>query len=315
MTLHHFTNPQWFARRGGWLAEDAPLIFARYVREVSRRVGGKVRFWITINEPMVYVYYGYVIGSWPPGERSFDAATRVLRNLLIAHVRAYQELHSICDGLTGAPVSVSIAKHLTHFAPCRKNSLSDRFAVFLRNQFFNAMCFSALSTGFLFFPGVFCERLPGERTLDFLGVNYYRRDFIRFGGLRDQGPLGEICEDAHHAGQIAERNSMGWEIYPEGLYRVLAALRRFSLPVLICENGVATDDDTQRVRFIESHVQSIERVRSEGLDVSGYLYWSLFDNFEWAEGYKPRFGIVEVGAADKTRKVRPSAHVLSRVCR
>src|SRR5262249_28362596 len=153
-------------------------------------------------------------------------------------------------------------------------------------------------------------------TLDFIGLNYYTRDFIRFdrfiGGAQS---LGEICSKDHHQDEVGELNMMGWEVYPEGLYHILKNLRRYHLPVIITENGIATEDDSQRVRFIQNHLAEVGRARREGTDVRGYFYWSLLDNFEWAHGFGPRFGVVGMDYKTQERKVRESAQVLSECCR
>jgi beta-glucosidase len=129
-------------------------------------------------------------------------------------------------------------------------------------------------------------------------VNYYTRDFVRF--------PGKICPPSHHADR-GPRNSLDWEIYPEGLRRVLVDLKRHGLPLLITENGVCTENDDLRWSFIRKHLGEMGRAMSGGAQVAGYLYWSLLDNFEWAEGFKPRFGLIEVDYETMERNVRPSA--------
>jgi len=153
-----------------------------------------------------------------------------------------------------------------------------------------------------------------KRTLDFLGVNYYTRDFIRYAGLLGVNQFGAICEKTHHSNEIREQNDLGWEVYPEGIYQVVSSLKRFDLPVLVTENGIATGDDSQRVRFIQSHLSQLKRAKKDGVPVSGYFYWSLVDNFEWADGFRARFGIVEVDYENQARRVRPSAQILRKEC-
>ncbi len=311
VTLHHFTNPRWFAEKGGWLQPNAAEKFALYVKKVASRFGQRARFWITINEPLIYVYQSYVLGRWPPGEVSMDQAFRVARQMLLAHIRAYEILH---QGPKRGDLWVSLAHHVIAMAPCRPSSILDQFTLFLRRWFINHLIFQALDTGFLFFPGVFCEKLPAKKTLDFLGINYYSRDFIRFAGLGKVKQLGDVCPKDHHVGQAGALNDMGWEIYPSGLYEVVRSLRSLRLPILITENGVSTPDDTLRQRFIQSHLAELDRARKEKIPIFGYFYWSLVDNFEWAEGFKPRFGIVEVDYKNENRKVRPSAETLRKNC-
>jgi len=312
VTLHHFTNPFWFAKKGGWLARDAVEKFSQYTRRVAERYGKRAKFWITINEPLIYIYQAYIRGIWPPGEHeAYDHAFAVTRSLLRAHTEAYRILHEN-SGPEG--MWVSMAHHLSQFSPCRSQSILDRLNVFLRRHFLNLLPFQALISGRLFYPGIFSEKLSARSTLDFLGVNYYTRDFIRFGGIWGTGQFGTICEKDHHRQGIQELNDLGWEVHPEGIYEVLSSLKRFNLPVLVTENGICTNDDAQRERFIRSHLEQIRRAKREGTSVFGYFYWSLVDNFEWADGFGPRFGIVELDYASQTRKVRPSAQVLRKEC-
>ncbi len=314
VTLHHFTSPQWFAEKGGWLSEETPFYFARFTRRVIEAFGRHVRFWITINEPLVYLYHGYFAGLWPPGISSFTDSMKVVRNQILAHIRAYEVIHEFYSR-QNQPVWVSIAKHMGYFMPCNKWSLLDRLSVFFRGWFFNRLFLDALTTGFLFFPGMFCELLPRSETLDFIGVNYYTRDFIRFNGLESAGILGTACPKDHHAGQISELNTMGWDIYPKGLYHCLMSLKKYGLPLMITENGICAFNDEQRQRYILAHTAETARAKKEGTDIRGFFYWSLLDNFEWAHGFDPRFGIVEVDYQNLQRKVRKSAHVFSDSCR
>jgi beta-glucosidase len=203
---------------------------------------------------------------------------------------------------------------MTAFTPCRLHSPLDRFNLFLRNWFVNRLLFQTLFSGFLFYPGIFFEKLPRPRSLDFLGVNYYTRNFIRFAGFLGTHQFGTVCPNDHHSREIGEVNDLGWEIYPPGIYQVVSPLRSFGLPVIITENGVCTKDDAVRQRYIEGHLAQLERARREGISIFGYFYWSLVDNFEWAEGFVPRFGIVDVDYSTQARRVRPSAETLRKGC-
>lgn len=314
VTLHHFTSPVWFNQKGGWLEKTSAFYFNRFVERVARAYGKYVRFWVTINEPLIYLYHGFYAGQWPPGIKSYPDSLKVLRSLLEAHIAAYRTIHRLDEDL-GRPAYVSVAHHMTAFTPCRRHCLSDKVSVYLRNWFFNDAFFNALDTGFLFFPGIFCEFLSGSRTLDYLGVNYYTRDFTRFAGFGEERSIGAICQKGHHEDEVRQFNQMGWEVYPEGIYQVLKRLKRFRLPILITENGICASEDGQRSRFIRDHLTEVKRAQDEGLPVHGYFYWSLLDNFEWAHGFGPRFGIVEVDYKTQARKVRSSAQVLGETCR
>ncbi len=315
VTLHHFTNPQWLAAKGGWLREDAVFYFERYVKRVVRALGYYVQFWITINEPLVYLFHGFLTGLWPPGHQSVRDCKTVFRNLLQAHMVAYRAIHEEYARTQKKTVWVSIAHHMTHLVPCRPERLEDRLMVYFRKWFSNFLFLDAAVSGFLFYPGFFCELLPGRETLDFIGVNYYTREFIRFPGLSHLASLGESCSKEHHLTEIKPRNSMGWEICPEGLYKALCDLKRYGLPILITENGICTETDAERSKFIQDHLAAVQQAIDQGAPVFGYLYWSGLDNFEWDSGFGPRFGITKVDYKNFQRKVKDSAHVLTENCR
>ncbi len=180
-----------------------------------------------------------------------------------------------------ASARVGLAHHLRPYDPCRPNSVADRLAARIRHKLANEWVLNAC-----------------RGTSDFIGVNYYTRDFVRFPMM--------VCKPEHHA-QRTPYNSLGWEIYPEGLSRVLIGLKRCGLPVLITENGVAAQGDGVRWDFIREHVARMTGAIADGVPVAGYLYWSLIDNFEWADGFGPRFGLAEVDYRTMERRVRPSA--------
>ncbi len=315
VTLHHFTNPEWFSLKGGWLQDRAVFYFSRYVERVVKAYGRYVKYWITINEPTIYIYFGFYEGSWPPGNMCYRDAMKVFRQLLLAHMEAYRIIHRHYEEALQKPAAVSIAQHMTYFTPCRHDSFGDRWAVFLRDWFVNHLFWRAGLTGHLFFPGIFSEFLGSRGCFDFLGLNYYTRDFIRFGEWFGEKSVGGICDKAHHRIQVRESSAMGWEVHAGGLYELLKRLRGYRLPVMVTENGIATREDAQRVRFIREHTHAVHKARHAGVPVMGYFYWSLLDNFEWAHGFDPRFGIIEVDYQSQERKLRPSAHVLSECCR
>jgi beta-glucosidase len=168
------------------------------------------------------------------------------------------------------------------------------------------MVIRSLRSGFAGLPGIMWERLSPGRCLDFIGLNYYTRDFVRNAGFDLAGLLGSGATKDHHL-SIASRNVLGWEVYPEGLEQILVEYRQYRLPILVSENGICTPRDASRWPFIHMHLWHVARALSRDVRVFGYLYWSLLDNFEWAEGYKARFGLVEVDYATQQRRIRPSA--------
>jgi beta-glucosidase len=296
VTLYHFTLPLWLAHKGGWLNPKSPAYFLRFVDKVVQRLGDKVSYWVTINEPLVYVYYSYILGDWPPQRKSFIQAIHVTRNLIRAHVGAFR-LIKLIYGKKGLPQSyVSIAKNMQAFVPCRHN-LKDSFAVILRDRLYN---FNLI------------EKLIRHKTLDFIGVNYYSRNLAEVKRWGINNLLMDVCQDNHHP---LPKNSMGWDIYPQGLYDLLIKLKRYHLPVFILENGIATDDDSERWRYIEGHLMSVARAIGDGVGVMGYIHWSLLDNYEWDKGFGPHFGLVHVDYHTYQRTIKESAGKFAAVCR
>jgi len=310
VTLFHYTFPQWMAKKGGWESGELEDHFVSYVTRVVAEYGDLVRWWITINEPVVQAYKGWLLGQWPPGkENDFPAALKVIRRMMRTHVKAYHAIHE-----RRPDAMVSVAKHLLAFTPCDPGRFRDRMSVRFREYIFNGLLLDALHSGVLRVPGLFWERLPFGRTLDFIGINYYTRDFVHNTGVDIPGLLGNSCPKDHHE-HIGKRNSLGWEVYPEGLAYFLRQLRRYKLPILITENGVPANDDNDRWTFIYLHLWQVARAIDNGVPVLGYLYWSLLDNYEWADGFRPRFGLVAVDRTTLKRSIRHSARLFAKVIR
>ena len=315
VTLHHFTLPAWLAAEGGF--ENPRMIdyFGYYARKVVEAFGSKVTYWVTINEPMVFLFKGYLVGEWPPGLRSSRRALKVLRNLMLAHIRGYQTVHHYAQSHRGVKKPmVGFAQHVGRFSPCSPGSWRDRLSTWLRQFFSNHLILKALHSGFLFFPGIYCEPLPVRRSFDFLGLNYYTRHFVHFKNFEFPGILGDECNLEHHK-TAGPRNDMGWEIYPKGLFDLLLEMRQYQVPIFVLENGICTSDDDARKEFIRRHLMEVAHSIEKHVPAIGYLYWSLLDNFEWEHGFTPRFGLVEVDYQTQERRIRDSARYFSEICR
>jgi beta-glucosidase len=279
ITLHHFTNPQWFAKKGGWANAQAPQYFKRYVDFVFSNLGSKARFWITINEPMVYIAKLY----FEPKPRRLIKnqtplnAVNSIRNLIKGHCLAYELMHS-----EKTSVQVGIAKNNTFYQSADKNPINLLIKIisdYFDNQYF-------------------LNQIRNHQ--DFIGLNYYFRNRIKLGFNKNEN---------------REISDMGWEIYPEGIYHVLKQLKHYSKPIIITENGLADKKDKKREKFIKQHLYWMYKAMNEGVDVRGYLHWSLLDNFEWQDGSKPRFGLVEVDYTTYRRKIRKSALEYAKICK
>lgn len=278
VTLHHFTSPAWFMKKGGWANSEAKEAYLRYVKIVVESLGDLIDFWITINEPMVYATQSYWYGRWPPQKKSLFLMGKVIRNMAAAHRGAYRVIHRMYPA-----AQVGLAKHLVAFIPEKTIQLDDRAVVALIDSWFNHFFF----------------RLTGGKH-DFIGVNNY------FAITKQVRALSVSVKDVVWKGAVSDLN---WPIRPEGLKHVLLHMKRYGLPIYVTENGLADADDSKRADFIRDHLRAIEEAQKEGVDVRGYLHWSLTDNFEWDKGFGPRFGLVEIDYETMERKPRPSAYV------
>lgn len=281
-TLHHFTLPLWLSRQGGVLAPDSTALFTRYATEAAKALSDSARWVVTINEPAVLALMGYVEGVWPPGEKRLWRASRVLRTLIRWHLDAVASIRHVAPDML-----LGVAKHWIDFVPHDPSRLGHRIGARLQDALFN--------------------RRYLDRTVqasDFIGLNYYSRTYAT--GPFSRVPLSSP-QDPHTA--------MGWSIVPEGLLAALRRVGEYRLPVLICENGIATDDDRERVNYLLSHLGAVRDALREGVQVLGYQHWSLMDNFEWAEGYWPKFGLIGVDPQTKERTVRGSARVYGEIAR
>ncbi len=314
VTLHHFTSPQWFTARGGWAAAESAEWFARYVRRVAGALGHAVRYWVTINEPMVYVRMHYVQGLGPPGARDLRQALAVVLNLIRAHGVAYHILHGVRRP-DGHPPQVSIAHHVPAFWPCRRWHPADRWVTWLTDRIFNRAFLEALQTGRWTVPGFGTRKIPeASHTLDYLGLNFYGRQFIRWAPAPGSWP-GSSCDVGHHPRDVRERTSMGWDVHPQSFFETLVQFARWRLPILVTENGAFMTDDARRWDFLLRHLRAMARAMQRGAPVIGYCLWSLLDNFEWADGYTPRYGIVEIDYTTQARRIRDSARRYAEICR
>jgi beta-glucosidase len=313
VTLYHFTLPPWVAARGGWDWEGAPAALAAFARRAGAAFGDLVDWWITLNEPNVYVAKGYLAGQWPPGAKDPARAVRALAAFERAHGLMTEALRAAdtrdADG-DGHATRVGIAHNVRIFDP-RSWSPVDRYTARAADDFFDQQFLDAVATGRLRAklpraPEI-DEPFPAlAGSFDFLGVNYYTRELT----------VGHLFGDKHYEPTTAPdrpTSDMGWEIYPEGLYRVLmryAGSDGHGWPLFVTENGVADARGDRRPDFLRSHLYALDRARADGANVIGYLHWSLIDNFEWSYGYEGRFGLFAIDfAGDPALARRPTPAV------
>jgi beta-glucosidase len=313
-TLHHFTNPLWIADSGGWDARETIDAFERFARFCAREFGSEVDWWCTVNEPEVFAFRGWSEGIWPPGVRDNSRALAVIANQLEAHGRAYRAIHEEdrwdADG-DGIAARVGFAKNYIQLEPLRAWNPLDRMQAEVERKVYLEAVEQAPQTGVIDFsvPGAQRVRrevpeLKGAR--DFYGLNYYTRFRVK-----------SLAPEPHVATPGAPVNDLGWEIWPDGLRQALLAAGRFGQPVLVTENGVADLHDTQRPAALLAFVAAMHQAIAEGVNVLGYLHWSLLDNFEWADGFHGAFGLYAVDFDDpeRPRTRRRSAEVYARIAR
>lgn len=314
LTLHHFSNPLWLVERGAWETTAILPLFERYVTKVVESLGDLCNMWITINEPTVYAALGYLDlnrdearhqTTFPPGKNDLNLARNVLENMLLAHAGAYHAIHQI------QPESqVGIAHAMQYLEPARRGSILDRWATGLHNRFANKSVLDATLFGRI-------PRLIGARrvhalrdSVDFIGLNYYARERVAFDLRSPKTFFGQRTQSED--GEISDGNY--GEVYPRGLYKLLRQLGRYRKPIYITENGLPDHDDDRRPSFLIRHLMQMWHVYHENVPVMGYYHWTLTDNFEWAEGWNLRFGLVELDPESQTRSLRQSGELYGEIC-
>ena len=278
VTFHHFSNPRWIAAMGGWESEATVERFARYCERTVAHLGDLIPMACTINEPNVVSLIGYRVGAFPPGKQDAKLVPIVNDNLKAAHRRAFEVLKA---GRGDFPVGWCVSME-DWWAPEGSEELLERARYMHEGQ-----------------------HLENAKGDDFIGVQAYSRTRLGENGK----PLGP------EAG-VELVPSMGYEFWPQALEAAIRhAAEVTQLPVYVTENGLGHDDDDRRIAYVHDALQGVGRCLDDGLDVRGYFYWSLLDNFEWAFGYGPRFGLVSVDRETFARTPKPSAHWLGDIAR
>ncbi|MBO8160224.1 MAG: beta-glucosidase [Thermosipho sp. (in: Bacteria)] len=313
VTLYHWDLPQSLHEKGGWLNPDMALYFQDYAALMFETLGDRIKFWITLNEPWCSAFLGYFLGIHAPGHNNLEEAFTVAHTLLRAHgyaVKVFREL--IKDGKIG------LTNVVTKIEPANETDEDFQAAIIvdelINGWFHDPVIFGRYpdtAKGLLKQIGVNINEDEMDiisEPIDFFGVNYYTRQLIAYDPQNQlmyknvEGPL--------------PKTEMGWEIYPEGLYDVLKKLhQRYSIPLYVTENGMAGPDklengmvnDIYRIEYLENHFLSALKAINEGVELKGYFIWSLLDNFEWAEGYSKRFGLIYVDYETQKRYLKRSA--------
>ncbi|CND43146.1 beta-glucosidase B [Mycobacterium tuberculosis] len=306
-TLYHWDLPQPLEDAGGWMERDTAYRFAEFSYLAAERLADRVDMWITLNEPVVVTAYGYAFGVYAPGRALMMDALPTAHHQLLGHglaVTALRSRNARAVGLTN------------HYSPAWAATPADRPAADAFDAFMNRLFTDPVLLGR--YPDLMGEA-PYIRSadmsviaspIDFLGVNYYNPTRL---ATPSEGPLPfDIVDITEYP-----TTGMGWPIVPDAFLSLLRTLdTRYNLPPLyITENGCsfpdeigpnATVDDSPRIEFMDAHIKAMRTAIDEGIDIRGYFAWSLLDNFEWAEGYHPRFGLVHVDYETQKRTPKKS---------
>jgi beta-glucosidase len=308
VTLFHYTHPTWFHSLSPWTSASSVDRFARFARRVAEALGARVRMYMPLNEPLVFLLAGYLDAQIPPGLSEPRAVSRAFDNLMAAHVAAAAAIREV-----NPQAAVGIAHNMMAFLPARRWNPLDRLLARTADRCYNRGVIEAFATGrwnVLLPPAT---RVRGRRddlpgSLDVFGVNFYSRMHLRCPGrVRAIGDF--IYRDRGGRGLTDN----GWEIAPEAFGELLDEARSVGKPIIISENGLADASDRARGQFLESHVAEIEGAIKRGVPIHGYLHWSLLDNYEWLDGFGPKFGLFGVDRTTMERHPRPSAAVFQRL--
>ncbi|WP_010248945.1 glycoside hydrolase family 1 protein [Acetivibrio cellulolyticus] len=309
ITLHHFSEPLWFYEMGGWLKTGNSNYFLEYVKYVIEHLGDEVCEWITFNEPNVYTKFGYIFGLWPPGHRKLSMSSKVCSEIIKAHVKAYQIIHSIRKemGFNGK-TRVGFAMHIRIFCGV---TFMGRLLSKAADYFFHELYMEGMIKSNIKFPlSVNGHKHTAATYADFIGINYYTRNIIEF-SFSPSNLFHSIRNDNE-----LDKNDLGWDIYPEGIYSVCKKYyERYRLPIYITENGISDKSDSKRPNFICSHLANIAKAIGEGTEIQRYYHWTLMDNFEWLDGQEANFGLYHCNFETQERTIRPGGNLYSMICK
>ena len=286
VTLHHFSNPIWFEKQGGFLNAKSPETFNRYVEYVAKEFKGLMHEYCTINEPNVYAVNCYMFGEWINEEKSLGKTLKCLKNFCKAHILAYKTIKEI-----DPKAKVGFALHIQNFKPKSKHNPFYRFETWVFDRCFNTCAMTAMKTGKYILPLGFIGRKKGDYA-DFIGINYYQTIIV--------------AHFAYKPDPSKPVNDLGWALEPDGIRTVCEKYHKKygDCPIYITENGTADRKDDFRSQYIYDHLDRIK-----DLDyVERYYYWTFMDNWEWKEGMTARFGLISYDIDTEEKVIRDSGH-------
>jgi beta-glucosidase len=329
-TLYHWDLPQALEDVGGWPNRDTAQRFADYADLMMSALGDRVQYWMIFNEPWVFTTAGYLLGTHAPGRTDLDAYLRATHVTNLAQGMAFRVMKGVRPkSIVGTAYSMS---PMQPASPSRADREAAERAHLWQNVWFLDPALKGKYPDA--FIGVTPEMLGVQAgdlekvraPLDFIGINNYFRMIVsatRRGAL-NLNPIAKIFPaDVKLGGNTGPKTDMGWEVYPQGLYEIVMRISKdYRRPIEITENGCAYGDapgktgvvsDTRRIAYYRGYLRELARAIQQGADVRGYHAWSLLDNFEWAEGYTKRFGLVYVDFKTQKRTVKESGQWYAKV--
>lgn len=299
LTIHHFSHPMWFDRKGGWVKRENCRYYLELVEVAVKSFGDLVSEYITINEPNVYATNCYFFGEWYPCRKSMKETIAVMENFAYCHIRAYEMIHSMRRDMGYTDTLVGFANHLRPFDPKNPRNPAHVLSAKVSGWIFQGALTEAMTLGRFRLPLVNHWGIREGEYTDFNGLNYYSRSTVAgfSDGVKENTP----------------RNDLDWEIYPEGLERCGAYLTRLlPRPIYITENGTCDNTDSFRARYLFEHLKTVS---GSPLPFTRYYHWCFCDNFEWAEGQSARFGLVHVDYDTQKRTVKDSGRFYAEIIR
>ncbi|HLW03470.1 MAG TPA: GH1 family beta-glucosidase [Ktedonobacterales bacterium] len=323
-TLYHWDLPLELELNGGWLNRETAYAFADYAEVVARRLGDRIDWWLTLNEPWCASFLGYGIGVHAPGQRCLQAASMAAHHLLLAHGLAVPRIRQHIRKTAQVGITLNLGPIYPADDSAETAQAAARADAFVNRWFLDPLFFGRYPYGLFGEKAIPAPRVESDdfaiiqAPIDFLGVNYYSRKVVHAPDTADslKVALG-FDEVAQVPGAAYTSMGAGWEVYPDGLTDLLVRLKRDYGPraIIITENGAAFDDcwdggcqinDVQRLAYVRDHIHALGRALAQNVPVRGYFLWSLLDNFEWGEGYSKRFGMVYVDYETQRRIVKAS---------
>lgn len=304
VTLFHYTHPPWFHEQTPWTSTASALAFSRFAGRVADALGDRVRFWVILNEPLVFLLAGYLDGQIPPGISDARTLNAAFDNMLAAHCAAAGEIRSRIPH-----AAFGVAHNMMGFAPERESNPLDGLLAKTAHTMYNRGIMEAFATGrwkFLLPPGT---TIRGRRDdlphwLDAFGINFYSRLH-----LRCPGRTRVIGDFDYHDRSGHGLTDNGWEITPDTMGALITEASQSGFPLVITENGIADAADRLRPIFLRMHLHEIRKAEARGIPIHGYFHWSLLDNYEWLDGFDPKFGLYAVDRTTMERTPRGSVEV------